>query len=92
MQSISHAYNYRILSKAITQTWSLFLRLTEKSGSNIAHNTFFQLIVLTSTSFSANEPEGGNNTLNIEAHAAETVDQVLVVSIIPVYDNEQIAT
>lgn len=72
-----------------TSEYTTCTSLTEKSGSNLTHSTFFQLVVLASSSFDADMSESSDNTINVEAHAGETVDQILVVSVISTDNSQQ---
>jgi hypothetical protein len=45
---------------------------------------------LTSSSFDTDMSESSHNTINIEAHAGETVDQILVVSVISTDHSQQL--
>lgn len=58
------------------------LSLPKKTASNIGHLSFVKLIVTTAITISTNKPESSHNTFNIKAHAAKTINQILVVPVV----------
>lgn len=60
-------------------------RFTKKSGSDITHVSLLKFIVLPIVLVNADEDESFNNPIYIKAHVNETIDKLLVVSLITVY-------
>lgn len=70
----------RISQRVITPS----LWLTQEPCGNITHISFIQFIVLSIHSINAVKFECRNHSIHIEAHAAESIDQVFVISVVPI--------
>lgn len=57
--------------------------LAEETGSDVTHVCFFQLVIIAVHGVDTDVLEGGDDPRNVEAHAAETINEILVVALIP---------
>jgi len=57
-------------------------RLSQQSCCDIPHICFLKFVVLAIISINIDIIEGVNNTIDVETHVHEAVDQILVVALV----------
>ena len=60
------------------------LRLAQQSCCNIPHVCLLELVVLSIVSVDVDEFEGLNHAVDIKAHVHESVDKILVISLVSI--------